>query len=198
MILNPFFQVAISTPTHNCSTTWLEISNLQATFYLIGSPNVSTTAYLWRTLQINGRSLNIHYYSRKNGKNIFRIWYGTTIGILFKSTCASVLMCIIMVKKNHIQDGFLNYFSCYNKMLYRLRRKASITNSLFQQYHDSLKFGFNDTISVLEEVYDVYFAKPDARVTSSDIHKAMKEYYCTRKISIKSQWRCQWQRCKDK
>ena len=198
MILNWFFQLAFSAPTRNCSTTSLEINNFQPTFYLIESPNVSTMAYLWRTLQTSSRLLNTHDYSRKNGKNIFRIGYGTTIGILFKSTCASVLMYIIMVKKNHIQDGFLNYFSCYNKMLYRWRWKASITNSLFKQYHESLKFGFFDAISILEEVYDVYFAKPDARVTSCDIHKAMKGYYCTKKISIKSQWRCQWQRCKDK
>ena len=160
--------------------------------------NVSTNAYLWRTVYTDSRSFGTHDYSKKNGKNILMAGYAMTICILIKSSCAYVLMHVIMVKKIHVWDGFFYYFSCYNRMQYRWRWKASIINAFFIQHHDSLKIGLNDTISVLEEVYVVYLVKTDARVTKSDIHKVTKRCYCTTKISINLQCNYQWQRCKDK
>ena len=150
----------------NCRRAAFEFNNVQATSYVTRLSNVLTIACLWRTRQINSRSFNTHNYSRKNGKNVLMIGYGTAIHILFKS----------------ILNGFFNYFSCYNKKRYRLKQKAPIFNAFDTQHHDCLKFGFNDTISVLEEVYAVYLVKLGARVTNYDIYKVMKQYYC---ITIK-------------
>ena len=104
--------------------------------------------------------------------------------------------------RNHHQTNWylkriFRFFSCYNKIVYKSRWKTSIINSFWKQHHDCLYIGLNDTISVWKEVYVVYLVKLDARVTNSDIYKVTKRCYCTRIFSIKLQWKCQWQRCKD-
>ena len=127
----------------------------------------------WRTMHAHCRALQPHDYSRKNIKNILMIGYAMVIWILIESRCASVLIHVIMVKHIHIWDWFFDFFSCYNKMQYRWRLESSIFNAHYWEYHDSLYIGLQDIISVLEEVYVVYLVKLGARVTNSDIHKAI-------------------------
>ena len=110
------------------------------------------------------------------------------ICILFKSTCAVASMDRIIIKTIIIHDGFCSIFSYYNKILYKQLSKTVILNVFYKQYHDSSRICLNDTGSVLEDIYVVYFVKTRARLSRQNIYEDMKQFFQVRKIPSKPQW----------